>query len=182
MSEFAIVAIIDAATDALINGPRKITAQTPNYRNVGFQPGGQPPPRSGSLYIALDDGGESASGQENYLAEVYTLSVIVSIRLGQQAQDQYDKIYRELGKKFSSIVQGVKNCLHGQQDIREAASLLLPTGSAPFTCALFYEGSSGTELKGPEWSGEMSDKLYGWAVKRLRFSGMRRILTVGSIN
>lgn len=182
MSEYAAVAIIDAAIDALSNGSRKVTLMTMNRRTIDFQPGGSPPPRSGQFYIALDDEGEDDEGlTEGAMAERYKISVTISVRVGQQAQDQQDLIYRQVGKKLSMVAQQVKNCLHAQQDIRVAACANLPGGVAEFTEPLFFKTGGAVMLKGPEWCGEVTDKTAGWAVKKLVFTGMRRIMYAGSI-
>lgn len=191
----SIEALMQAAVARLIDQVEEFTAD-----NCGIQPQGHPPPRAGDFYVSVDEGTIVVKDPQNrsFLAEYYNIAVWVSLRAGLYPMDSTSAMYLASLNRLTDLERKVITNLHGKEEVRRAANVLLgiseaaqdgdasaPGGDGSFGDALqwpiWYVGRGATVVHDSQWAGggshpEGGDEPGGaWQVRQLGFYGGWRI-------
>ena len=173
-----------AAMEAVAQVIREAARSDVVNKNCGVQPGGNPPPVAGDLYISIDEGGASnpdAVGQD-HLTEELRITVWISVRLGVLPVDRRSSAYFGAINAISPIDRQIIAGLHGNWNLRTIANAKLGANdidTQEFQDTLWYRGREKTRIEDGSWS-HQTDKI-GWLVRPLNFSGFRRVQRNDSI-
>lgn len=149
-------------------------------KNIGVEPGGKPPPKSGRFYISIDEEGVQNEGsvEQDFLRERMNIAVWVSIRSGQKAPDRTGEIYLDSMSGFGPFERQIRRLLHGDQVLRNNINELLTGGDQNIQGVqepCWWQGRATTAKTAAEWSSETGTNVVGWLVRKLRFVGFRRV-------
>lgn len=178
-------AAMSAVLDTIRNGTKAVTNPPLTYKNSGIEPGGKPPPRTGRIYVAVDEDSvmNEANPAQDHLKERMRIAIFVSMRTGRKAPDRTGDLYLETVAAFAPIERQIVAALHGQIEVMTALNALLEEDTQPVQEQLWYTGREKTKLETATWSSETIDprNVTGWAVRKLKFIGFRRVQDRNSI-
>lgn len=172
-----IEALLEATRDRLID-----QLALSNFE-VGIQPDGRPPAVMGEFYISLDEQNIQSS-EMGFLQERYAISIWFTLRAGIYANDRKDEPYLLQSKLLTAWERKIIKAIHGRQEIRQSANLLLAeygaTGSGEFSFPLYYGGRTKTRTPGEWILGETADPS-PCMVRELAFNGGLRTQNLDTI-
>lgn len=174
-----------AAMNAVVQVIREAARSDVVNKNCGVQPGGNPPPVAGELYISVDEGGVTnpdPPGQD-HVTEELRITVWISIRIGVVPLDRRANAYFGAINALSPIDRQIVAGLHGNWNLRLIANSKLGANDADvqeFQDTLWFRGREKTRIETGDWSHQPDTKV-GWIVRPLNFSGFRRVQRNDSI-
>jgi hypothetical protein len=155
-----------------------------------LMPDGYPKPSCGELFVAVHPGDSSPDPAEG-LAEVFSMYVTVTRRLGYAPKDRQGvEVWRKAAVGLDAVVRRVMTALHldaGADAVLNAANAYIAAEGAGngFVEPLRWQHTGRPEPKGPEWFSTDAEAggrfLNAGSAVEIRFGEAKRIQTVESM-
>lgn len=164
---------------ALLTGTRDWLRSELSYsdNNCDVRPGGKPPASMGQFYVSLEDSGVGSREKLQHLEEIYSITVYVTRRTGEQPRDRTQAIYLAATTGLDARCRAILTKIHRNFDLMTSINELITDDGDLFQLPLFYQGVAGPQFMGPDWAASVND-TDSFLVKALRFGGALRVQDV----